>query len=240
MASIGSLEKAKKIINSALKLYPRNLLLNQYKQDLNKNKNISVFNCKQEEHVISEILYITSNALSLQSIYPLSNFYLNIAKYLNEGFLSYNTLLAENFYKINNFKKAKKIYSKLGKHSKIFHWYSSKQLARIFIEEKNKSEALKLIKISYDSLASKNIYETFDYAEFLKNNEKFKEFIPLFTEIIDQINDSHPLYAEAMDGRGVAYERIGEWNKAEKDLLASLRVNPQISLRNKLSSIFLD
>ena len=30
-----------------------------------------------------------------------------------------------------------------------------------------------------------------------------------------------------MDGRGVAYERIGEWNKAEKDLLASLRVNPQ-------------
>ncbi len=227
MASIGSLEKAKKIINSALKLYPRNLLLNQYKQDLNKNKNISVFNCKQEEHVISEILYITSNALSLQSIYPLSNFYLNIAKYLNEGFLSYNTLLAENFYKINNFKKAKKIYSKLGKHSKIFHWYSSKQLARIFIEEKNKSEALKLIKISYDSLASKNIYETFDYAEFLKNNEKFKESIPLFTEIIDQINDSHPLYAEAMDGRGVAYERIGEWNKAEKDLLASLRVNPQ-------------
>ena len=109
MASIGSLEKAKKIINSALKLYPRNLLLNQYKQDLNKNKNISVFNCKQEEHVISEILYITSNALSLQSIYPLSNFYLNIAKYLNEGFLSYNTLLAENFIKLTILKSKKNL-----------------------------------------------------------------------------------------------------------------------------------
>ena len=28
------------------------------------------------------------------------------------------------------------------------------------------------------------------------------------------------------DGRGVAFERIGEWDKAEKDLLASLSVRP--------------
>ena len=28
------------------------------------------------------------------------------------------------------------------------------------------------------------------------------------------------------DGRGVAYERIGEWDKAEKDLLASLEASP--------------
>ena len=28
------------------------------------------------------------------------------------------------------------------------------------------------------------------------------------------------------DGRGVAYERIGEWDKAEKDLLASLKASP--------------
>ena len=46
--------------------------------------------------------------LSSQSIYPLSNFYLNLAKYLNEDFHSYDTLLAENFYKINNFEKQKK------------------------------------------------------------------------------------------------------------------------------------
>ena len=38
----------KKLLNSALKIYPRNLLLNQYKIDLNKNKNILVFNCKKE------------------------------------------------------------------------------------------------------------------------------------------------------------------------------------------------
>ena len=40
-------DNAKEIVNSALKLYPRNLLLNQYKKDLNKNKNDSSFNCKK-------------------------------------------------------------------------------------------------------------------------------------------------------------------------------------------------
>ena len=75
-ASRGNIGNAKKIVNSALKIYPRNLLLNQYKIDL-KKKNVSVFDCKKEQHIIAEVLYITANALSSQSIYSLSNFYLN-------------------------------------------------------------------------------------------------------------------------------------------------------------------
>ena len=99
MASIGKLNDAKEIISLALKLYPRNLMLNQFQIDLKEKKNFTIFNCKEANHVVAEILYITANALSSQSIYPLSNFYLNLAKYLNEDFHSYNTLLAENFYK---------------------------------------------------------------------------------------------------------------------------------------------
>ena len=60
----------------------------------------------------------------------------------------------------------------------------------------------------------------------MKNNEKFEESIPLYTEIINQVGKEHTLYIEATDGRGVAFERTGEWDKAEKDLLASLDANP--------------
>ena len=225
-ASLGKIENAKKIINSALESYPRNLLLNQYKHELNENNNVLAFNCTKEEHVIAEILYITANVLSSQSIYPLSNFYLNLAKYLNEDFISYDTLLAENFYKVDNFEKAKKIYDNLSKYGEAFNWYSSKQIARIFILEENKSEALKLLTKSYKNLSNKKTYESFDYAEFLKNNEKFEESIPIYSRVINQINTNHPLFAEATDGRGIAYERIGKWDEAEKDLLLSLKINP--------------
>ncbi len=227
LASSGKIKEAKEIINSALKLNPRNVLLNQYKLDLNEANNYKIFDCQNVGHVIAEILYVTSNALSSQSVYTLSNFYLNLAKYLNEDFHSYDTLLAENFYNINNFDEAKKIYFNLSKKGKAYQWYSSKQLARIYIQDQNEKKALELVRKAYNNLVNKDIYETFDYAEFLKNNKKFKEAIFYYSKIIDEVKKSHPLYIESTDGRGVAYERINEWDKAEKDLLASLEVDPE-------------
>ena len=226
LSAAGETKKAESVINNALRLYPRNLLLNQYKLDLQEGESISAFNCKNKGHVIAEILYITANALSAQSIYPLSNFYLNLAKNLNEDFHSYDTLLAENFYKTDNLKKAKKIYKNLFNKGKAFKWFASKQLARIYIKEENNNKAFKLLSDSYNNLANKNVYEIFDYAEFLKNNEKFLESIPLYSLIIDKVEKNHPLYAESTDGRGISYERTNEWIKAEKDLLASLKANP--------------
>jgi len=226
-AASKKIDKAKGIVNTALKSYPRNLLLNQYKLDLNQGNYTSSFDCNNKGHVIAEILYITSNALSSQSIYSLSNFYLNLAKYLNEEFHSYDTLLAENFYEIDSFEEAKKIYDKLGKKGKAFKWYASKQLAKIYIQEENKDKALQLVSKAYNNLANKDIYKTFDYAEFLKNNEKFEESILYYTKVINEVKKNHILYTESTDGRGVAYERTGEWDKAEKDLLASLEADPE-------------
>ena len=225
-ASSEKSNESKNIVNSGLKLYPRNLLLNQLKIDLNNNKNINAFDCKKEQHVIAEILYITANALSSQSIFFSSNFYLNLAKFLNEDFHSFDILLAENFYKINNFKKAKTIYKNLSKKGEAFKWYSTKQLAKIFIQEEKKDKAIKLTSDAYKDLNIKEIYETFDFAEFLKNNEKFEKSIVYYTTVLNFIDKDHPLYSEVTDGRGVAYERIGEWDKAEKDLLASLNADP--------------
>ncbi len=223
---LGKKNDAQEIVDLSLNSYPRNLLLNQYKLDLEKNNDTSIFDFNKEGHVVAEILYITANALSAQSIYPLSNFYLNLSKYLNEDFHSYDTLLAENYYKSENFESAKKIYKKLNKRGKAYRWYSSKQLAKILIKEKKKNEALKLVSGAYNDLVDKDIYEIFDYAEFLKNNEKFKDSIPLYSKIIEEVEKNHPLYVEATEGRGIAFERVDDWKKAEKDLLASLEADP--------------
>ncbi len=225
-ANFGNIDKAIEIIDSSLELYPRNLLLNQYKLDLDNGLYNSKFNCNNKEHVVAEILYITSNALSSQSIYQLSNFYLSLAKYLNQDFHSYSALLGENYYKVENFEEAKKVYKNLSKKGKAFHWYASKQIAKILIQEDNNVSAVKLLTNAYNNLTFRDIYETFDYAEFLKNNEKFKDSILYYSKVLNEIKKNHPLYIEATDGRGVAYERIGEWDKAEKDLLASLEVDP--------------
>ena len=37
-----------------------------------------------------------------------------------------------------------------------------------------------------------------------------------YTEIIQTIKKDHPLYPKVADGRGVSYERLGDWDKVEK------------------------
>ncbi len=226
LSNKGKIDEAKKVVNSSLELYPRNLLLNQYKLDLDNGKYKSIFNCENLSDIIAEILYITANALSSQKIYTFSNFYLNLSKYLNNNFFAFNALLAENFYNTNNYKQAKKIYREMSKQGEAFLWYSAKQNAKIYIKEDKKEKALELITNAYDKLLEKNIYVTFDYAKFLKNNDQFEKSIKLYTQIIKKIKKNHPLYPKSKDGRGVAYERLGEWQKAEKDLLSSLEASP--------------
>ncbi|MDC0903176.1 tetratricopeptide repeat protein [Pelagibacteraceae bacterium] len=226
LTSIDEIKKAKQITSSSLELFPRNLLLNQYKFELNSENNLKSFSCQNQSHVAAEILYIAANALSSQTLYTFSNFYLNLAKYLNTNFYSFNILLAENFYKIENFNQAKKIYSDLGKQGNAFSWYAAKQVSKILVKENKYKDALKLLKNNYEKLKEKNIYETFDYADFLKDNDQFENSIIHYTEIINKIKKTHPLYSKVMDSRGVSYERIGEWDKAEKDLLVSLDISP--------------
>jgi len=172
------------------------------------------------------MIYIAANALSSQNVYQLSNFYLNLAKYLNSNFIAYDNLLAENFLKIDNYLNAKNIYKNMRNFGEIFKWYSNKQISRILILEKKKEKSLKLLSNAFEDLKNKGIYEIFDYAEFLKNNEQFQKSISYYSQILEKIDDKHVLYPEVTDGRGVSYERVGNWELAEKDLQSSLLVKP--------------
>ena len=50
-------------------------------------------------------------------------------------------------------------------------------LQEFLVQEENKDKAIKLTSDAYKDLDIKDVYETFDFAEFLKNNEKFEKSI---------------------------------------------------------------
>ena len=222
-------KEASSILSENLVKHPRNLLLNQLYNDIKIKKQNHLqnnFDCGNISNIVAELFYITANALSTQNFYSLSNFYINLAKYLNQNFYSYNTLLAENFVRIENFQKAKKIYLLLNNFGEYYSWHSSKQIALLDIEKSKIEEALKNLKKSYNNLNTPNVYQTYDLAQFLKNNEKFEQSIKFYSNVLQEIPKSHELYPRAKDGRGIAYEQTGNWAKAEKDFLDSLDANP--------------
>ena len=221
-------KKAEDLLKSSLKTYPTNLILNQLLTDLNRGqKTEDQFDCKKSNHVIAEIIYIIANGLSSRSDYTASNFYLNLAKYLNPNFLSFEIRYAENLEVLDQLTKAMRVYKEIKKIGKNYNWYASKRIAIILKKQKKNQEAINYLKNSFLSIRNPDIYEIIDIAEFLKNNEQFQESIEYYSKLILRLEKTHNLYGQALDGRGVAYERTDQWNKAEIDLLNSLILSPE-------------
>jgi tetratricopeptide (TPR) repeat protein len=219
--------KAKKILETSLNLHPKNLILNQLKIDIKQREAFkNQFDCKDPRHVVAEIFYVVANGLASQQDYTTSNFYLNLAKYLNPNFISFKTLQAEIFFIINKHNEAEKIYLNMQKYGSFYSWHASRQLTSILIKQDKKKEAASFLEKSFQKIKNPTIYQIFDYAEFLKNNEKYEESIKYYSDIINIIDQKHNLYGQILDSRGVAYERTDQWNKAENDLLNSLSASP--------------
>jgi len=220
-------EEAQNILQDSLKQYPKNLILNQLNVDIEQNrKTNNQFDCSEPNQVIAEMLYVVANALAAQRNYVASNFYLNLANYLNPNFQSYTTLYAENFYNIEEFDKAKELYMEIQKQGSVYSWHANKQIAFILIKQGNKQVAVEYLKDKYQKIKSPSLYEIFDFAEFLKNNENYDDSIKYYSQLLSLIDKKHNLYAQVLDGRGIAYERTNQWDKAEVDLLGSLQSSP--------------
>ena len=79
---------------------------------------------------------------------------------------------------------------------------------------------------SFKKIKNPTVQEMYEYASFLKNNEKFSEAIGYYSKILNLINKDNALYPKVTDGRGVSYERLDNWGAAEKDFLNSLMSFP--------------
>ena len=220
-------KETKKILSYSLKQHPRSLILNQLKIDLEQRKKFhNKFDCKNSANVIAEIFYITSNALASQNNYAASNFYLSLSKYLNPNFVSFDVLHAENFFLFQEYEKANKIFKEIEKKGSIYNWYAAKKITSILIKLDKKAKALKNLENAYIKIVEPTVYEKFEYAQFLKNNEKYKKSIKYYSQVLSVIDSQHILYSQILDGRGTAYERTEQWDKGEVDLLNSLSASP--------------
>ncbi len=218
-------EESKNFINLASKKFPGNLLINQFKKNLeNKDRNNFEFDCANSSNIMAEIFYIYANALSSQGDYKLSNFYINLSKFLNPKFMSYDALLAENFFILKKNNEAKLFYEKLSKLGSTYKWYAAKKIS-VILDEENK-DSINFLSKSYNEIEP-GIYDTFDFANFLRGKEVYEKAINLYTQLLTKIEKSHELFPKILERRGMAYERSDKWNLAEKDLLMSLKVLPK-------------
>ena len=116
---------------------------------------------------------------------------------------------------VGDYQKANKFIYCLKSLEKII-FGTVKTIAMLKLEGSKDSKAISILEKNYRNLKSPSIYQTYDIAQFLKNNEKFNESLKYYSEVIKKISKNHELYPKAKDGRGIAYERVEVGQKPKR------------------------
>ena len=205
------------------------LLLAQSKSwiDNNKLKEFNkIFKCNNHNDIVSEFLFLISNLYSSQDDFEKSNFYLNLSNYLNPNFKFNLSLLAENFFINKEYNKVEETLRNFKKEDEFYYWFKVKKQAQIIIDEDGYEDAVKFLSLKFNKINNPNLKMVFDIANFYKNAKKYEEAIDYYTQIISSLSDKSDMKSDLLYRRGGSYERLGNYEKSDEDLLHSLRINP--------------
>ena len=187
---------------------------------------VKVFSCLNANDIVSEFLFLVSNLYSSQDNFERSNFFLYLSSFLNPEFIYNFSLMAENKYFNGEYKKVKKIIKNFKKEDNFYYWYRVKKEAQIIAKQRNKKESLNYITAEFNKIEKPNDKILFDIANFYRNSKEYKEAIKYYTKIIDTLDDNSEIKQDLLYRRGGSFERIGEYTKADRDLLHSIKINP--------------
>ena len=222
------IKDAKEITND-IKFINTSLLLSQGKSwiESGKLKKLNeVFSCNNHNDLISEFLFLVSNLYSSQDDFVKSNFYLNLSYYLNPKFYFNLSLIAENQFLNQEYDKVKKTLRKFQKQDSFYYWYKLKKEAQIISKETNQKESLNYLKANFEKIKKPNEKILFDIANFYRNAKDYDQAISYYTKVLNIVGDDIEIKSDLLYRRGASYERMGNYKEADKDMLLSLKINP--------------
>ena len=205
------------------------LLISQGKKWIEDKKFESfkeIFSCTNSSDIVGELFFLVANLYSSQDDYEKSNFYLNIANYLNPKFTFNLSLLAENHYLNKDYANTQKTLEIFDKNDEFYYWFRLKKEAQIISKNFDEDASLNFINLKFEGIDSPSEKMIFDIANFNKNAKRYSEAIKYYDQILLNIDKNSELYAEILYRRGGSYERSGDYKRADKDLLKSLEINP--------------
>ena len=205
------------------------LLLTQTKSWIDNNKFKSfekIFSCENHNDIISEFLFLISNLYSSQDNFEKSNFYLNLSIYLNPKFEFNLSLVAENFFADGEYNKVKKIVRKFKETDEFYYWFRVKKEAQIIVKEQNYEKGTSYIESKFKNIEKPNPKMIFDLANFYKNSKNYELAIDYYSRLISSLEDTSLIKSDILYRRGGSYERLGEYQKSDEDLLHALRIRP--------------
>ena len=205
------------------------LLIAQSKKWIDENKYEkfnNYFSCKSENDLLAEFFFLIANLYSSQDLFKESNFYLNLSNYLNPKFYFNLSLLAENYHLNNNLEFAKKILNELSDEEEVYHWFKTKKITQFLAEQEKDNEALDYFEKKINKFKNPSTKILYDIANIYKKFKNYEKAIEYYSLVLSKINKNTLTYADVLYRRGGSFERMGNYEMADIDLLKSLEIRP--------------
>ena len=221
--------KEAKDITDSSDVINSSLLILQTKSwiDMKKFKKInSIFSCENKSDILAEFFYLISSLYSSEENYIKSNFYLKISSFLNPKFKFNSTLLVENFYINEKYTQAKIALENFNRDDGIYYWYKIKKNSQIIFKEEGQEESSSYLEKNFKYIKNPSVKVLFDMGNLSKSFKKYDEAIKYYNKILPKLNNDTLTYADVLYRRGGGFERLGNYEKSDKDLLKSLEIDP--------------
>ncbi|MBI1262628.1 MAG: tetratricopeptide repeat protein [Rhizobiales bacterium] len=215
-------DEARELLTHYLSLAPDHPLVGDDLERLDRNKRFRPLVTTPAQGV-AEVLYGLGSALSQDSNSEMSALYLNMALYLHPDFDVARMLLAATYEQAKRYDESIRLYKEIGSSSPLYKTariQAATDLDRIGKQDEAIKELSRLTGANATDaepvIALGDIYRSKeDFAMAAETYGHALEIVGTPTE-----RDWTLLYA-----RGICFERIGEWSKAEADLKKALTLS---------------
>jgi len=171
----------------------------------------------------AEMFYNIASAIGREGTDDFAKSYMQLAKYLEDDSDIITIALAETYLRQSNFTRSNALYESIDENSsyyRIAQMERAGNLARL----EQKEEAITIFKalIADDP---KDLTGYLTLGDLLNREKRYREAADVYDEAVVQLGEPKSFNWNLFFRRGIVYERLKEWDKAEPNFRKSLELS---------------
>ena len=223
----GDKELAEKILKPHLAMPTPNPVLKALADEIAEGKKVELIVTDAKEGM-AEVFQGIGEALAGDGVIDAGQLYLQLALFVRPDFVVAQYALGELYDQLKNYEQANAAFERVPRESPL--WLNA-QLRKAYdlnsLERIGEAKALlvELVKAYPDDMRT---YYTL--GNLLRGNKEYAEAVDYYTKAIERLGPPEKTQWSVYYARGVCYERIKDWPKAEADLRKALELDPNQEL----------
>lgn len=220
----GQRDKAQEVFNRYARQNPASELIPDALPQGDKDKVEVVPLVETPTQGIAEILFTTASLLFGEEVEREALIYLQLTLYLRSDFPPAQLMLASLLEQMRDYEGAIAVYAAIDKET-VFYRRGQVRTALNYLALENEPRSIKILQDQATAYPD-DTEALIALGDIHRSAKRYAEAVKHYSQAIDRIETERHDHWSLYYARGIAYERAGEWDKAEADFRRALDLEP--------------